>query len=181
MFITETRSNARQCAPYFRECAAALYTQTTEQQEKYIINRHKRQPPRRYACVNCPKQPQYYIGSAPPVRSFPPHCRKSAQPFFSFCLLAFAPCRLLSLPSLPLPPFLLAAASPFRNESEKYATKLALLFDKVFQLCYNNKAVRGVAQFGSALGSGPRGRGFKSRHLDHVPTLICLERKYPFR
>ena len=27
---------------------------------------------------------------------------------------------------------------------------------------------RGVAQFGSALGSGPRGRGFKSRHLDHV-------------
>ena len=26
---------------------------------------------------------------------------------------------------------------------------------------------RGVAQFGSALGSGPRGRGFKSRHLDH--------------
>ncbi len=26
---------------------------------------------------------------------------------------------------------------------------------------------RGVAQFGSALGSGPRGRGFKSRLLDH--------------
>jgi hypothetical protein len=26
---------------------------------------------------------------------------------------------------------------------------------------------RGVAQFGSALGSGPRGPGFKSRHLDH--------------
>ena len=25
---------------------------------------------------------------------------------------------------------------------------------------------RGVAQFGSALGSGPRGRGFESRHLD---------------
>ena len=27
---------------------------------------------------------------------------------------------------------------------------------------------RGVAQFGSVLGSGPRGRGFKSRHSDHV-------------
>ena len=26
-------------------------------------------------------------------------------------------------------------------------------------------------------GSGPRGREFKSRHLDHVETLICLERK----
>ena len=25
---------------------------------------------------------------------------------------------------------------------------------------------RGVAQFGSAFGSGPKGRGFKSRHLD---------------
>ena len=27
---------------------------------------------------------------------------------------------------------------------------------------------RDVAQFGSALGSGPRGRGFESRHLDHL-------------
>lgn len=26
--------------------------------------------------------------------------------------------------------------------------------------------LRGVAQFGSALGSGPRGRGFESRHSD---------------
>ena len=34
-------------------------------------------------------------------------------------------------------------------------------------MLYNYKAVRGVAQFGSALGSGPRGRGFKSPHSDH--------------
>ena len=27
---------------------------------------------------------------------------------------------------------------------------------------------RGVAQFGSALGSGPRGHGFESRHSDHI-------------
>ena len=27
---------------------------------------------------------------------------------------------------------------------------------------------RGVAQFGSALGSGPRGREFESRHLDQL-------------
>ena len=33
-------------------------------------------------------------------------------------------------------------------------------------MLYNTKSRRGVAQFGSALGSGPRGRGFKSRHLD---------------
>ena len=39
---------------------------------------------------------------------------------------------------------------------------------------YNNQAVsfkfdilRGVAQFGRALGSGPRGRVFKSHHSDH--------------
>ena len=27
---------------------------------------------------------------------------------------------------------------------------------------------RGVAKFGIALGSGPRGRGFESRHSDHI-------------
>ena len=32
--------------------------------------------------------------------------------------------------------------------------------------CIICRLFRGVAQFGSALGSGPRGRGFKSRHLD---------------
>ena len=42
-------------------------------------------------------------------------------------------------------------------------------------MLYNYKAVRGVAQFGSALGSGPRGRGFKSRHLDHSQkTFTCV-------
>ena len=34
-------------------------------------------------------------------------------------------------------------------------------------LCYNIKAVRGVAQFGRALRSGRRGRKFESCHLDH--------------
>ena len=31
--------------------------------------------------------------------------------------------------------------------------------------------VRGVAQFGSVLGSGPRGRGFESRRPDHLDLL----------
>ena len=53
-----------------------------------------------------------------------------------------------------------------KNNRKTRATH-AFVFDKVFSLCYNNKDNRGVAQFGSALGSGPRGRGFKSRHLDH--------------
>lgn len=36
-------------------------------------------------------------------------------------------------------------------------------------------ALRGVAKFGIALGSGPRGRGFKSRHSDHRKPLISCE------
>ena len=41
--------------------------------------------------------------------------------------------------------------------------------------------LRGVAQFGSALGSGPRGRGFKSRRLDQkkgctsVQPFFCVK------
>ena len=35
--------------------------------------------------------------------------------------------------------------------------------------------LRGVAQFGSALGSGPRGRGFKSRRLDHLCSTKKLQ------
>ena len=37
--------------------------------------------------------------------------------------------------------------------------------------------LRGVAQFGSALGSGPRGRGFKSRRLDHQSSTKKLHNK----
>ena len=38
-----------------------------------------------------------------------------------------------------------------------------------------NREHRGVAQFGSALGSGPRGRGFKSRHLDQLRNYIAAK------
>lgn len=34
--------------------------------------------------------------------------------------------------------------------------------------CRSSFLRRGVAQFGRALGSGPRGHGFKSRHSDHT-------------
>ena len=42
-------------------------------------------------------------------------------------------------------------------------------------MLYNTKSRRGVAQFGSALGSGPRGRGFKSRCLNQKAqdTVWC--------
>ena len=34
-----------------------------------------------------------------------------------------------------------------------------------------NQGHRGVAQLGSAFGSGPKGRGFESRHFDTCETL----------
>ena len=36
---------------------------------------------------------------------------------------------------------------------------------------------RGVAQFGSAFGSGPKGRGFESRHFDHLnhPNRVVFD------
>ena len=41
-------------------------------------------------------------------------------------------------------------------------------------------AQRGVAKFGIALGSGPRGHGFKSRHSDQQKTHFCLPTKVRF-
>ena len=35
---------------------------------------------------------------------------------------------------------------------------------------------RGVAQFGSAFGSGPKGRRFKSCHLDHIKYQLLIQR-----
>ena len=39
---------------------------------------------------------------------------------------------------------------------------------------------RGVAQFGSAFGSGPKGRRFKSCHLDHKRTETLIQGFSPF-
>lgn len=44
-------------------------------------------------------------------------------------------------------------------------------------VCYDNDRSnkRGVAQFGSVLGSGPRGRGFESRRPDHWYQRVSLD------
>ncbi len=39
-------------------------------------------------------------------------------------------------------------------------------------------SIRGVAQFGSAFGSGPKGRRFKSCHLDQI--LRQIQKNLPF-
>ena len=54
-----------------------------------------------------------------------------------------------------------------------------LHIDNASALLYNNAALRGVAQFGGALGLGPRCRRFKSCRLDHVaigfaPPVLAL-------
>ena len=39
---------------------------------------------------------------------------------------------------------------------------------------------RGVAQFGSAFGSGPKGRGFESRHFDQISTMVLIRNHRAF-
>ena len=41
-------------------------------------------------------------------------------------------------------------------------------------IVYNIQALSGCSADGSVLGSGPRGRGFKSRHSDHMKVLKTL-------
>ncbi len=49
------------------------------------------------------------------------------------------------------------------------------ILDFLPNITYNNQAsFRGVAKLGIALGSGPRGLGFESRHSDHRWVLIGL-------
>ena len=52
------------------------------------------------------------------------------------------------------------------NHVKKFISFLYFGVDKKRAFIYNTKVVRGVAQFGRALGSGPRGRRFKSSHSD---------------
>ncbi len=52
---------------------------------------------------------------------------------------------------------------------------LVLTFHFVAVIISN--AFRGVAKLGIALGSGPRGRGFESRHSDHVKQL-CFSNSF---
>ena len=55
---------------------------------------------------------------------------------------------------------------PRKNGSVSIGTILFRALDRDRKQWYNTWA-RGVAQFGRALGSGPRGRRFKSSHSDH--------------
>ena len=45
--------------------------------------------------------------------------------------------------------------------------------DKAKKIHYNSQVNRGVAKFGIALGSGPRGLGFESRHSDQKPMSLA--------
>ncbi len=41
-------------------------------------------------------------------------------------------------------------------------------------IVYNIQALSGCSADGSVLGSGPRGRGFKSRHSDHLLKVLFI-------
>ena len=61
--------------------------------------------------------------------------------------------------------------APYRNGerdgiSARFQKNLGKPLDKRSCLWYNINVRRGVAQFGRVLGSGPRGRWFKSSHSD---------------
>ena len=43
-----------------------------------------------------------------------------------------------------------------------------------------NKHIRGVAQFGSAFGSGPKGRKFKSCHSDHNGSFAKVNEPFSY-
>ncbi len=62
---------------------------------------------------------------------------------------------------------------PFSEVPGEEKNGLKIFVDKSQKVWYNTFCYRGVAQFGRALRSGRRGRGFKSRHLDHVGAVVA--------
>ena len=69
-------------------------------------------------------------------------------------------------------------ASPCQGEGREFESRLPLQF---FYKVWSSIPHPGVAQFGSVLDWGSRGRGFKSRHSDHQNTefsdsvfFLCL-------
>ena len=60
----------------------------------------------------------------------------------------------------------------FSNECKKS-------IDRKRTKCYNYLRCRGIAQFGSALGSGPRGRRFKSCCSDHLCGCSSMVERQP--
>ena len=58
-------------------------------------------------------------------------------------------------------------------------TNVIAVLDKIGFFQYNGQGHRGVAKFGIALGSGPRGLGFESRHSDqNCGNSICYSHNF---
>ena len=62
-------------------------------------------------------------------------------------------------------------------QRSKYLQKNPI--DRKRTKCYNHLRCRGIAQFGSALGSGPRGRRFKSCCSDHLCGCSSMVERQP--
>ena len=58
----------------------------------------------------------------------------------------------------------------FKKKSKFFRKTL----DFMMIIVYNIQALSGCSADGSVLGSGPRGRGFKSRHSDHLLKVLFI-------
>ena len=66
-------------------------------------------------------------------------------------------------------------AAPFFKSHRTFSKKALILPEEYSIIPKHMKSVhRGVAKFGIALGSGPRGHGFKSRHSDQKDRTHSL-------
>lgn len=73
-----------------------------------------------------------------------------------------------------------AQQSRLNSSSENFSYFFKKALDKYPKTVYNIYCYLGVAQIGSALPWGGRGRRFKSCHSDHKSTVILIELRWTF-
>ena len=66
-----------------------------------------------------------------------------------------------------------------KRRDPRFSNECKKSIDRKRTKCYNHLRCRGIAQFGSALGSGPRGRRFKSCCSDHLCGCSSMVERQP--
>ena len=66
-----------------------------------------------------------------------------------------------------------------KRRDPRFSNECKKSIDRKRTKCYNHLRCRGIAQFGSALGSGPRGRRFKSCCSDHLCECSSMVERQP--
>ena len=102
-------------------------------------------------------------------------CRSLMSPR-SLLPSSIAPAQYHIAPRSVAPCIMIAVQSGDSDDSGRpspRATSMTLRFAILVIACIMNRGLRAVAQLGSALRSGRRGRGFKSRQPDHSQGFEC--------